>query len=273
MLRMLRTLFRPGPSVVFATLALAGALTWSHAHAQTTSDGTPYLLEPPSAYNVGCYGPCDCAVRSAPMIGGFHLRFLSVDPLFTTYAVEDFRGSYRADSAAVDLHGVGEYRIGGEFALTQQLRLTLEYPDGTLQRFDSGLVPGGAGFPAIRISAAAHGFACTDTVIDVVAKPLTAGVPTPNGARPALLATPNPFRNETTIECILPHPARISLAIVDLQGREVVSLARGLRLDAGAHALPWDGRNGDRSPVRAGVYLAILHLPGSTVTQRLVRLE
>lgn len=273
MLRTLRTLFRPGPSVVLATLALIGGLTGSRARAQTTSDATPYLLEPPSAYNVGCYGPCDCAVRSAPMIGGFHLRFVSVDPLFTNYAVEDFRASVKPDSALFELQGVGEYRIGGEFALTQQLRLTLRYPDGTLQRFDSGLVPGGTGFPSIRISAAAHGFACTDTVIDVVAKPLTAGVPTPDGARAALRATPNPFRNETTIECILPHPARISLAIVDLQGREVVSLAHGLRLDAGSHALRWEGRNGDRSPVRAGVYLAILHLPGSTVTQRLVRLE
>ena len=93
------------------------------------------------------------------------------------------------------------------------------------------------------------------------------------GARAELSAKPNPFGGGTTIECTLSRRASVGLVIVDLQGRQVASLAAGLTLEAGAHELKWDGRNADRTPVRAGVYLAVLHLPGSTVTQRLVRLE
>lgn len=270
---LLRTPVRFGTPIVLLALALAGSLGWASAQAQTAANATPYLLEPPSAYDVGCFGPCDCAVRGTPLVGEFQLRFVSVDLLFTNYAVEQFRATLDTDKGIIELHGAGEYRIGGEFALTHQLKLVLMDSNGGTEAFDSDLIPGGGSFPGIRISAAAHGFACYDTVIDVVAKPLTAGVPGPGAARPALSAAPNPFRGETTIECTLPHPARISLTIVDLQGREVASLARGLPLGAGPHALTWEGRNSDGAAVRAGVYLAILGVPGATARLRLVRLE
>jgi hypothetical protein len=270
---LLRPPARFATSTVLSALVLAGSLVWVPARAQTAANATPYLLEPPSMYSIGCFGPCDCAVRSTPLAGEFLLRFVSVDPLFTSYAVEKFRATFQTDNGIIELRGAGEYRIGGEFALTHQLKLVLMDSNGGTEAFDSGLIPGGGSFPGIRISAAAHGFACYDTVIDVVAKPLTAGVPGPDAARPALSAAPNPFRGGTTIECTLPHSAPISLTIVDLQGREVASLARGLALGAGPHALRWDGRNAVGEPVRAGVYLAILRLPGATARLRLVRLE
>ncbi len=269
----LRPPTRISPSTLPCALALVGALVSGRAHAQTTTDAVSYSLEPPSSYNVGCYGPCDCAVRSAPMAGGFRLRFVSSDPLFRNYAVEEFHATARTDSQIVDLRGFGDYRIGGEFALSEQLKLSIKYPDGTVQAFDSGLVPDGASFPAIRIAVAAHGFACYDTVIEVAAKPATAGIPGPGEDRALLRASPNPFRGGTTIECTLPRAARVGLAIVDPQGREVASLARGLPLAAGPHTLTWDGRNAEGALVRAGVYLAILRTPGTVAKLRLVRLE
>ena len=272
MTALLRSLARVGPPIVFSTFAVAGTLAWSSAHAQGSSS-TAYLISPPSAYNMGCYGPCDCAVRGAPMDGTFRLRFVSTDPLYTNYAVEDFRGTVHTESGLAELRGSGEYRIGGEVALTQQLRLALQSTTGVSQTFDSGVVPVTTTFPAISVSVAANGFACYDTVIDVVAKPLAAGVPGPHGSPLDLHAVPNPSGGETQIVFALPAASRVDVSIVDTQGREVASLARARVFSAGGNALLWDGRDAGGTRARAGLYLVVVRVPGATVTHRLVRLE
>ncbi len=65
----------------------------------------------------------------------------------------------------------GTYRIGGEFAVEQQLSLDLRVDAEDLTHFDSGLVAGGGDFPSLDIPISVNGGVCFDTVIDLHAFP------------------------------------------------------------------------------------------------------
>ncbi|MEZ4397113.1 MAG: S8 family serine peptidase [Candidatus Krumholzibacteriia bacterium] len=77
---------------------------------------------------------------------------------------------------------------------------------------------------------------------------------------------PNPFNPSTRIAFSLDHPLDARLDVLDLQGRHLRRLHAG-RLDAGAHALSWDGRDDGGHPVASGVY--VLRLAGEGHQQRL----
>ncbi|MBN1352069.1 T9SS type A sorting domain-containing protein [candidate division KSB1 bacterium] len=64
---------------------------------------------------------------------------------------------------------------------------------------------------------------------------------------------PNPFNPETTIEFHLPQLAEVSLAIYDLRGQLVRTLAASSR-QAGCHRIAWDGRNDAGQIVVSGIY-------------------
>jgi hypothetical protein len=55
---------------------------------------------------------------------------------------------------------------------------------------------------------------------------------------------PNPFNPETTIRFDLPRSEEIELAVYNLSGQKVATLAHGLRA-AGAYTVRWDGRDDD----------------------------
>ncbi len=64
---------------------------------------------------------------------------------------------------------------------------------------------------------------------------------------------PNPFNPVTTIGFELPAAAEVELAIYDLQGRLVRTLARGIK-GAGVHSLVWDARDEAGMAVPTGIY-------------------
>lgn len=76
-------------------------------------------------------------------------------------------------------------------------------------------------------------------------------VATPAGV-PSVEAFPNPFRGATSIRFDLPRAGRAELSIHDVAGRRVRTLAGG-RFDAGAHFVPWDGKD-ERGGEPAGVF-------------------
>ena len=76
-------------------------------------------------------------------------------------------------------------------------------------------------------------------------------------ATPALRNYPNPFRDFTRFEIDLPNAGLMSLKIYDLQGREVATLAEGLR-NAGQHSVVWQVQSGTAGPLTSGVYFAVL---------------
>jgi hypothetical protein len=67
--------------------------------------------------------------------------------------------------------GYGIYRSGGEFQQVQQLELCLKRGDAESEHFDSGLVPGGQGFPSLVISVSENHFSCFDTRVSLEASP------------------------------------------------------------------------------------------------------
>lgn len=67
------------------------------------------------------------------------------------------------------------------------------------------------------------------------------------------LSGPNPFSEATEVRLVLSRPQPWEARVFDIGGRLVRSLGLG-QLNAGAHFIPWDGRDDHGSTVPAGVY-------------------
>jgi hypothetical protein len=65
---------------------------------------------------------------------------------------------------------------------------------------------------------------------------------------------PNPFNPRTELNFVLPTSESARVMVYDLAGRLVRSLFDG-RLDAGAHAFAWDGKDSREADAASGVYL------------------
>jgi hypothetical protein len=88
-----------------------------------------------------------------------------------------------------------------------------------------------------------------------------------HGAKPPardLLApnVPNPFNPRTTLRFELTAGATVELAVFDVSGRRIATLAAGHRA-AGRHEAVWQGRDDAGRSVPSGVYLARLRVDGS----------
>lgn len=67
-------------------------------------------------------------------------------------------------------------------------------------------------------------------------------------------ASPNPTRGRTAIRFSLPSPARVTVSIYDVSGREVKAFTL-TDLSAGPHVVDWDGRDAMGEPAPSGIYL------------------
>jgi len=149
----------------------------------------PYALLPESTFQQGCFPPCLCPVGVLrPISGAFALVDLAQGPLFTEFAgvnvdwlVAPFSGA--SGSEGIRVTGFGTYRVGGEFAAQQQLRLDLRVGAAAQAHFDSGLGLGGGDFPRIDIVVSVNGGVCHDIVIDLHAVPADE-VTSPTGRGP-----------------------------------------------------------------------------------------
>ncbi len=96
------------------------------------------------------------------------------------------------------------------------------------------------------------------------------------GAAPARLAFrtpwPNPARGEVRLTLALPAAGRADVEVVDLAGRRIATLHRGVA-PAGSLALRWDGRDESGSLAPAGVYYARARTAGGVAETRFVRLR
>lgn len=83
-----------------------------------------------------------------------------------------------------------------------------------------------------------------------------------------LAAVPNPCNPRTEVRFELPASLEVRLTVHDLRGRLVRTLVSG-RLDAGAHAVDWDGADGLGRERASGVYLVVLAGDGVRTSQRI----
>ena len=75
-----------------------------------------------------------------PVKGTFVLTPTGFDGLFDTYSVTDVNWLVAIGGNETIVTGSGTYKIGGEFALQQQLSLDLQVGTNKVQHFDSSLV-------------------------------------------------------------------------------------------------------------------------------------
>jgi hypothetical protein len=80
---------------------------------------------------------------------------------------------------------------------------------------------------------------------------------------------PNPATHGTLLRYSLPFASAVRLAILDVGGRQVVSL--GQRVEGpGEHSVAWDARDANGSRVPAGVYFIRLEAAGEMRSQKVV---
>jgi hypothetical protein len=131
-----------------------------------------YTLGRTAAFERGCFGACMCPVSEPGRLRGrFVLTPAGFDGLYEHYDVTGVDWVVRLPRGTIHATGSGTYRIGGEFAIVQQLTLDLSLDGGAPQRFDSGVVAGGPRFPAIDLPISLNGMVCFDTVFFVRARP------------------------------------------------------------------------------------------------------
>ena len=85
-------------------------------------------------------------------------------------------------------------------------------------------------------------------------------------------AQPNPFVGRAQIELVLAAPQEVIVEVLDLSGRRVRTLARGL-LPAGARTFTWDGRTERGAEAPTGLYFARAQGATSELRVKLVRLR
>ncbi len=107
-----------------------------------------------------------------------------------------------------------------------------------------------------RITVAPNGVEGDNTVSSEATLSLAQNVPNPAGWR-------------TTIAFELSRQGEASLAVYDLSGKNVATLAQGT-LKAGRHVLSWDGRNAQGGRLPGGVYFYRLRAEGKSLTRRAV---
>lgn len=83
---------------------------------------------------------------------------------------------------------------------------------------------------------------------------------------------PNPTRDGFTIAYSLPVEAQVTLAVYDLAGRRLATLASG-RVAAGAHSARWNGTDAAGRELAAGHYLVRLRVGDEVLTRRAIRVR
>lgn len=84
---------------------------------------------------------------------------------------------------------------------------------------------------------------------------------------------PNPFRTGTALAYELDAAGPVSIAVHDVSGRRVRTLAESVWHEPGSHRSQWDGRDDGGREVPAGVYFQVVRVAGGSAAARIVRLK
>jgi hypothetical protein len=82
---------------------------------------------------------------------------------------------------------------------------------------------------------------------------------------------PNPFNNETSLTFSLSHAGQTTLTVVDLQGREVITLVDG-HLASGSYRIGWNGADRFHKAAASGSYFSLLFIDGVLFDYRKITL-
>ena len=156
--------------------------------------------------------------------------------------------------------------VSGGSGYMSQNSLTLEFGLGTAGSADSVIVSWPAGTVEIYTAVLAdRRLTLTESRVTDVGDATAAGGP----AFQLAAVTPNPASGPAVLRFALPKTAHVRLAVFDVRGRLVATLANGL-LPPGWHPIVWQRRDTRGARVASGVYWAQLEALGEVRTQRLV---
>ncbi len=192
--------------------------------------------------------------------------------------------SVRATSAAVDR--VGAYAIDdgpagrlhvllfNKSTVAETAHLTVADGLGTnvaLWRFTAATPLGSAGGTTLSGGAVDLALPARSATLAVITRPVS-GAPAPAAPALALRAHPNPARDAVTFALALPARGEARVSVFAVDGRHVRTLVAGA-LPAGAHAVPWDGRDDAGRAVPPGLYLCRAAAGGATAQATVVRVR
>jgi hypothetical protein len=154
-------------AVVCALAAATG-----DAKAQTVTNAALYQLNQNSSFEEGCIPPCLCPdMVPVPVTGTFLLTPTGYDGLYDVYAVTSLNWRVLINGADMIVTGSGTYKVGGEFALLQELALDLQLGGTNVEHFDSGLVPAATAFPEIKVTISTTNKFCFAAAFKIDASP------------------------------------------------------------------------------------------------------
>jgi hypothetical protein len=186
-------------------------------------------------------------------------------------SVRSFTSTASLDCCDVYGNDGGDYVYAFEGAMGQDGNISVAplFCSGTL--FDYSLNAGSVCLPASdynpcgeQIGAYGEGAGCD--LVD--AEP----IPGTDGMLRLQPNYPNPFNPTTEIAFVLPEATTVELAIFDLAGCRVRSLAGG-PLAAGPHSVTWDGRDDTGQALPSGVYFCQLLAGAHAETRKLTMLK
>ncbi len=88
----------------------------------------------------------------------------------------------------------------------------------------------------------------------------------------ALSCNPNPFNSASAIKVNIPKNGRIKLAIYDIKGNIVETIADG-EFSAGAHTFRWDGNDDNGNSLSTGIYFVRLDTENSTIVRKIALIK
>ncbi len=86
----------------------------------------------------------------------------------------------------------------------------------------------------------------------------------------SIALAPNPFDNVQQVLINLKHKSDVSIKVINLQGKEVASIHKGL-LSQGSHTITWNGTNNQNQSVISGVYFIVVTDRFGTVTLKTIK--
>jgi hypothetical protein len=83
---------------------------------------------------------------------------------------------------------------------------------------------------------------------------------------------PNPFNPTTRITVDVPHDASVDIAIYNLEGQKIRTLAAGMTA-AGSHTIEWNGLNDNGIAMPSGTYFVQMHSEGFSAVRKLLMMK